>query len=104
MVPLAESNFFLNLAEAKLFESISLLVNSLSSKYSIAQIKELIKANPKITFSFPLLQNVITLMSYFKMKYESRKTVHFIFEDFLKSSEFMAEGNGKINYPTKTAH
>ena len=78
-----------------------MLVNSLSSKYSIAQIKELIKNHPKITFSFPLLQNVIALMSYFKMKYEARKTVHFIFEDFMKSTDFIAEGNGKINYPTK---
>ena len=38
-------------------------------------------------------------MSYFKMKYESRKTIHFIFEDFLKSNDFMSEGNGKLSYP-----
>ena len=78
-----------------------MLVNSLSSKHSIAQIKELIKNSPKITYSFALLQNVVHLMSYFKMKYEARKTVHFIFEDFLKSAEFISDGSGKINYPMR---
>ena len=29
-------------------------------------------------------------MSYFKMKYEARKTIHFIFDEFLKSNEFIS--------------
>jgi hypothetical protein len=35
------------------------------------------------------------------MKYEPRKTIHFIFDDFLKSNEFMADGVGNLNYPIK---
>ena len=50
-------------------------------------------------FSWPLLQNVINLMSYFKMKQESRKTIHFIFEEFIKSTEFLTENSGVIVYP-----
>jgi hypothetical protein len=57
------------------------------------------KSNTKITFSWPLLQNIVHLMSYFKMKQESRKTIHFIFEEFLRSNEFINETSGSINYP-----
>lgn len=75
-----------------------MLINSLSSKNAIAQIKELIKGGNKISCSYSLLQNVVILMSYFKMKYESRKTIQFIFEEFLRSNEFVNEGNGKIDF------
>lgn len=59
----------------------------------------MIKATSKLTFSFALLQNVVHLISYFKMKYESRKTIHFIFEDFVKSNEFISETTGILDYP-----
>ena len=57
-----------------------MLINSLSSKHAISQLKELIKSSSKNTYSFDLLQNVVSLVSYFKMKYESRKTIQFIFD------------------------
>ena len=57
------------------------------------------KNSSKVVCSFDLLQNVVNLMSYFKMKYESRKTIHFIFEEFLKTNEFINDDSGRIDFP-----
>ena len=76
-----------------------MLINSLSSKYAITQLKEMMKNSSKVVCSFDLLQNVVNLLSYFKMKYESRKTIHFIFEEFLKSNEFVNDDSGRIDFP-----
>jgi hypothetical protein len=59
----------------------------------------MIKLNSKVSYSVALLQNAVILMSFFKMKYEARKTIHFIFEEFLKTNEFMNDANGSITYP-----
>ena len=59
----------------------------------------MMKNSSKVVCSFDLLQNVVNLLSYFKMKYESRKTIHFIFEEFLKSNEFVNDDSGRIDFP-----
>jgi hypothetical protein len=59
----------------------------------------MIKSGSKTIYSFDLLQNIINLLSFFKMKYEARKTIQFIIEEFLKSNEFLSEDTGKIDYP-----
>jgi len=78
--PMNASKVLPNSDDKRMFEAVSLLINSLSSKHAITQIKDMMKNNSKIVCSFELLHNVVTLMSFFKLKYEARKTIQFIFE------------------------
>lgn len=86
------------LDEEKLFELISLLINSLSFKSAVSQIREILKGSPKVANSQNLLQNIINLMTFFKYKHESRKSILNIFEEILKSPDFNSEVGGKITF------
>ena len=67
-------------------------------KNAASQIREMIKSQPKIVHSQNLLQNVINLFTFFKYKHESRKSIMNIFEEFIKSAEFINEKGGKVQF------
>ena len=81
---------------------MSLLINSLSHKQAHALMKDYLRNNPKVVYSMALLNNVVQLMSYFKLKQDARKTIFIIFEEFMRSSEFTHDAHNRIHYPTVT--
>jgi hypothetical protein len=64
----------------------------------VSQIRELLKVSPKISNSINLLQNIVNLLTYFKYKHESRKSILNIFDELIKSTDFANEIGDKIIY------
>ncbi len=79
-----------------MFELISLLINSLSFKSAVTQIRDVLKTSSKLSNSMNLLQNVITLLTFFKYKHESRKSIMTVFDELIKSPDFNSEMGNKI--------
>ena len=77
---------------------MKLLINSLFFKIGANQIKEILKQNSKLAYSKNLLQNIITLLSTFRYKHDSRKSILNIFDELIRSPEFNSDTPKKIKY------
>ncbi len=58
------------------------------------------KNSIKIVHSMNLLQNVVNLLSFYRFRYEARKNIYMIFEEYVRGQEFNSQKQDKITYVT----
>ncbi len=58
------------------------------------------KNSMKIVHSMNLLQNVVNLLSFYRLRYEARKNIYMIFEEYFRGQEFNSPKQDKITYVT----
>jgi|JI6StandDraft_1071083.scaffolds.fasta_scaffold19951_6 hypothetical protein len=55
------------------------------------------KANPELTLSVKLLRNVLMMMTFYKFRAEVRRFIYSIFDEQIRSTQFLNEAlNSKL--------